>query len=54
MRTLLILADGMRPDALTNIEKAQNIIARSKSTMTATHRHAFCHTPLPRFPFPQR
>lgn len=36
MRTMLILVDGMRPDALTNIEKAQNIIARSKSTMTAT------------------
>lgn len=36
MKTMLILVDGMRPDALTNIEKAQNILARSKSTMTAT------------------
>ena len=35
MRIMLILADGMRPDALTNIEKAQKIIANSKSTMTA-------------------
>lgn len=36
MRTMLILVDGMRPDALTEIAKAQNIIARSKSTMAAT------------------
>lgn len=36
MRTLLILADGMRPDALTNIEKAQKIISRSQNTMAAT------------------
>jgi predicted AlkP superfamily pyrophosphatase or phosphodiesterase len=36
MRIMLILVDGMRPDALTTIEKAQNIIARAKSTMTAT------------------
>ena len=35
MRIMLILADGMRPDALTNIEKAQKIIASGKSTMTA-------------------
>ena len=35
MRIMLILADGMRPDALTNIEKAQKIIANSKSTMKA-------------------
>lgn len=35
MRIMLILADGMRPDALTNIEKAQKIIANGKSTMTA-------------------
>ena len=36
MKLMLILADGMRPDALTNIEKAQKIIARGKSTMAAT------------------
>lgn len=35
MRTLLILVDGMRPDALTNIPVAQKIIGRSLSTMTA-------------------
>ncbi|MBQ3049289.1 MAG: alkaline phosphatase family protein [Oscillospiraceae bacterium] len=35
MRTLLILVDGMRPDALTNIPTAQKIIARAKSTMSA-------------------
>jgi predicted AlkP superfamily pyrophosphatase or phosphodiesterase len=33
---MLILVDGMRPDAITNVEKAQNIIARGKSTMEAT------------------
>lgn len=36
MRIMLILADGMRPDALTEMEKAQKIIASGKSTMTAT------------------
>lgn len=35
MRTLLILVDGMRPDALANVPAAQRIIARSKSTMNA-------------------
>lgn len=35
MRTLLILVDGMRPDALTDIPVAQEIIARGKSTMKA-------------------
>lgn len=35
MKTLLILVDGMRPDALTNIPTAQKIIARAKSTMSA-------------------
>jgi predicted AlkP superfamily pyrophosphatase or phosphodiesterase len=36
MKTILILADGMRPDSLTNIAAAQRIIARGKSTMAAT------------------
>ena len=36
MKIMLILADGMRPDALTHVEKAQKIIAKSKSTMAAT------------------
>ena len=36
MKVMLILVDGMRPDAITNVEKAQNIIARGKSTMEAT------------------
>ena len=36
MRTMLILVDGMRPDALTDIPTAQEIIARSKSTMAAS------------------
>ena len=36
MKIMLILADGMRPDALTNIPKAQAIIAQGKSTMAAT------------------
>ena len=35
MRTLLILVDGMRPDALTDIPVAQSIIKRSLSTMNA-------------------
>ena len=33
MKTILILVDGMRPDALTNIESAQRIIAKSTYTM---------------------
>ena len=28
MRVLLILGDGMRPDALTDIQKAQEIIKK--------------------------
>ena len=36
MKTILILADGMRPDSLTDIPAAQKIIASGKSTMTAT------------------
>jgi len=35
MRTLLILVDGMRPDALENIEAAQDIIHKSSYTMDA-------------------
>ena len=35
MRTLLILVDGMRPDALENIEAAQDIIHKSSYTMAA-------------------
>ena len=35
MKTLLILVDGMRPDALTSIPAAQKIIKNSLSTMTA-------------------
>ena len=35
MRTLLILVDGMRPDALANIPTAQKIIEGSLSTMEA-------------------
>lgn len=35
MRVLLILVDGMRPDALTDIPLAQDFIKRSLSTMTA-------------------
>lgn len=36
MRVLLILVDGMRPDALTNAPVAQSIIKQSAYTMTAT------------------
>lgn len=35
MRTLVILVDGMRPDALTNLELAQNVIGNSTYTMSA-------------------
>ena len=35
MKTILILVDGMRPDSLTNIEKAQKIIRKSTYTMDA-------------------
>ena len=35
MRVLLILVDGMRPDSLTNIQKAQEIIKKSSYTMEA-------------------
>ncbi len=35
MKVLLILADGMRPDSLTNIEKAQKVISESAYTMKA-------------------
>lgn len=35
MKTVLVLVDGMRPDSLTNIEKAQKMIAESASTMNA-------------------
>lgn len=35
MRTLLILVDGMRPDALTNIPQAQKILAESAHTLQA-------------------
>lgn len=35
MKTILILVDGMRPDALTNIESAQKIIRKSTYTMNA-------------------
>lgn len=35
MKTILILVDGMRPDSLTNMEKAQKIIAESAYTMDA-------------------
>ena len=35
MRTLLILVDGMRPDALENIEAAQDIIHKSSYIMDA-------------------
>lgn len=35
MRVLLILVDGMRPDALENIETAQEIIGKSAYTMDA-------------------
>lgn len=35
MKVILILADGMRPDSLTNIAKAQKIISQSAYTMEA-------------------
>ncbi len=35
MKTILILIDGMRPDALTNIDSAQKIIKNSTYTMNA-------------------
>ena len=35
MRVLLILVDGMRPDSLTDIQKAQGIIKKSLYTMEA-------------------
>lgn len=35
MKVLLILADGMRPDSLTNIEKAQKVMSGSAYTMKA-------------------
>lgn len=35
MRTLLILVDGMRPDALKNIKAAQDVIRKSSYTMNA-------------------
>lgn len=36
MKVLLILADGMRPDSLHNVEFAQKIIQKSTYTMDAT------------------
>ena len=36
MKVLMILVDGMRPDAITNIELAQKVVAGSASTMSAT------------------
>lgn len=35
MKTILILVDGMRPDSLDTVEKAQKIIAESAFTMKA-------------------
>lgn len=35
MKTILFVVDGMRPDALTNIENAQRIIKNSTYTMNA-------------------
>ena len=35
MRVLLILSDGMRPDSLTNIKKAQDFIKESSSCLNA-------------------
>ena len=35
MKVIMILADGMRPDSLPDIEKAQKIIAESSYTMNA-------------------
>ncbi len=35
MRTLVILVDGMRPDAITNLPQAQSIIKKSSYTMNA-------------------
>lgn len=34
MRVLLILVNGMRPDALTDVPAAQSIIKQSAHTMT--------------------
>lgn len=36
MKVALILVDGMRPDALTNVAKAQKMIGQSASAMDAT------------------
>ena len=35
MRTLLILVDGMRPDALANVQTAQNILQNASYTLEA-------------------
>lgn len=35
MKIILILVDGMRPDSITNVEKAQKIIAESSYSMDA-------------------
>ena len=35
MKVIMILADGMRPDSITNVENAQRIISKSASTMNA-------------------
>ena len=35
MKVLLILVDGMRPDALPKVKNAQNLISRSKRNMNA-------------------
>ena len=35
MKVILILADGMRPDSLTDIAKAQKVIGSSAYTMSA-------------------
>ena len=40
MRVLLILVDGMRPDALTDVPAAQSIIKQSAHTMR--DRRKFC------------
>ena len=36
MKVLMILVDGMRPDAITDVALAQKVIAASASTMSAT------------------
>lgn len=36
MKVLLILADGMRPDSLTDVEKAQNIMSKSYYTLNGS------------------